>query len=77
MSKCSPHTWRIPLVGEQALTCSTCGRRLDFLDMPPHARRAILGAVERRESPGYFSVWRSGFFDALTEARNRHNEVTQ
>ena len=33
MTKCNPHHWRIPRVGDDALECETCGRRLRFMSV--------------------------------------------
>ena len=49
MAKCSPHTWNLPLVGDDGLTCITCGRYLDFMgDITPNIRASIVNGVERR-----------------------------
>ena len=46
---CRPHHWRTPKVGDAALECEACGRRLDFAkDITPNIRASIVVGYERR-----------------------------
>ena len=31
MEQCSPHAWRTPVVGDEALVCDVCESRLDLV----------------------------------------------
>ena len=45
---CRPHWWRLPVVGDEALVCDECGRRLAFAMMTPDTRSSIVDGFERR-----------------------------
>lgn len=43
-TKCSPHNWRMPEVGDQRLECLRCGRKLEFMELNPNLRASIANA---------------------------------
>ena len=45
---CRPHWWRLPVVGDDALVCDECGRRVAFATMTEDIRSSIVNGFERR-----------------------------
>ena len=45
---CRPHWWRLPVVGDNALVCDECGRRVAFATMTGDIRASIVNGFERR-----------------------------
>ena len=45
---CRPHWWRLPVVGDDALVCDECGRRVAFATMTGDIRSSIVNGFERR-----------------------------
>ena len=71
--KCRRHHWRLPVVGDDALECETCGRRLPFLhDMTPDKRAAIAASHEKRCGPESGAAFRVALDAAIEDARTRH-----
>ena len=58
--KCSPHQWAAPALGDEALTCETCGRVLPWWDLTQNMRGGIHGAVQRHRGDAVaasFMAW--------------------
>ena len=56
-TKCNPHNWKLPEVGDEGIICINCGRFLHFYnDITPNIRSSILNSMELRKYPmGTFS----------------------
>ena len=47
--KCRPHSWRLPEVGDEALECDACDRRIDYRsEMTTLKYASIVDACEAR-----------------------------
>lgn len=58
-TKCTPHSWKLPVPGDIELECVECGRRLHLhRDITPNMRTAIINSIERHidsyEFQGFF-----------------------
>ena len=64
MERCSPHAWRTPGVGDLALICDECERRLDLARyMTPEVQANIMHDYRR-----HFGPIASGYFEETLEA---------
>ena len=58
-TKCTPHSWKLPVPGDIELECVECGRRLHLRrDITPNMMAAIINSIERHidsyEFQGFF-----------------------
>ena len=63
---CKPHWWRLPVVGDKALVCDECGRRLAFATMSGDIRASIVDGFERRHGEEAGADFRSAFNKATS-----------
>lgn len=76
--RCRPHQWRVPEVGDDALECEACGRRLRFMeDMTPNMHASILASIERREGDAAAGRFRAAYNAACDAARRRFRPPQQ
>ena len=74
--KCSPHDWKVPEVGDDALVCQTCGRELRLMDdLTDWLRGSILGARSRHYSDG--ERFRKALAKAYDDAARRRFPETR
>ena len=66
---CKPHWWRLPAVGDEALVCDECGRRLEFGNITGDVRASIMLGYERRHGRESVAEFRSAWF-AVDEDRH-------
>ena len=72
MSKCRPHHWRKPKVGDHALACSVCGRELDMVHhITTNISASIVNAISSRLGPAAAADFRSAFSAAQANASAR------
>ena len=75
--RCSPHNWKLPVVGDDALSCDACGRTLKFLtEITPSMQASIIAAYEQRLGPEAGDTFRKAFHAAFAAERERVNEAT-
>ena len=72
---CKPHWWRLPVVGDEALVCDECGRRLDFGNITGDVRSSICNGYERRHGREAESEFSSAFGAAM-EARYPRPDIS-
>lgn len=63
-SRCRPHFWRMPEVGDDALACAECDQRLPFDELTPQAWAHVLAGYERRHGPGAAADFKCAFYAA-------------
>ena len=63
---CRPHWWRLPAVGDDALVCDQCGRRLRFATMGVNSMSSITDGFERRHGKKAGDTFRSAFIKAAS-----------
>ncbi|MDE0100063.1 MAG: hypothetical protein OXM87_10740 [Truepera sp.] len=68
MTKCRPHDWKIPMVGDAGLTCERCGYYLDFYG---ELERIVLGRIIQGRRNHYNDA--ENFERALREAFRAFN----
>ena len=62
MIECRPHQWQIPRLGDPAIVCVACGRRLDRGDITDNICSSVLQGLEKRLGPDHadldpFRAW--------------------
>ena len=67
LTRCSPHWWKVPKVGDDGLTCTECDRFLKFERFDPRGNicASIRRAVDRLRAPDEAQA----FEDALVAAK--------
>ena len=70
---CKPHWWRLPAVGDSALVCDDCGRRLVFATMSGDVQASIVNGFERRHGEEAGAEFRSAF----NKATSRPSRISQ
>ena len=65
---CKPHWWRLPAVGDDALVCDECGRRLAFATMSGDVQASIVNGFERRHGEEAGADFRSAFNKATARS---------
>ena len=69
---CTPHDWKTPAIGDDALECEKCGRALRFYsEMTPNIRASIMASTQARQSPGYADDFRKAMDAAAADAGRR------
>ena len=72
-TKCSPHDWAVPKIGDDGLTCQTCGRHLDFIEaMTGEMRASIVTARENHYGDAAGEEFRMALDAAMADARERY-----
>ena len=73
MAKCKPHKWRMPKVGDDALECEACGRKLLYGQITPNMRASIVNGYERRMGDCNSGVeeFRAALYETEENARAR------
>ena len=75
---CKPHSWRTPKVGDDALACAVCDRRLSFVDeLTPNIRASITVAYERRNGPGAYETFIAALDKAHEAARQQYEQASR
>lgn len=64
-TRCRPHHWMMPTVGDPGLTCEVCGRALRFGEITPNMRASIAVAYEARCGEEAGDAFRAAFQDAF------------
>ena len=67
--RCSPHQWRTPRPGDDAIQCAECGKRLDLLKDLAKARGQIY--TRRGRTDVQIETWRLAFWAAVNDAERR------
>ena len=57
--KCRPHDWCVPVPGDVALTCDTCGLVLRIATTPTTVLNSIVNSIEQRYSEDRADVFRA------------------
>ena len=77
MERCSPHAWRTPAVGDEALVCDVCESRLDLVrDITAAARAEIVREYRRHNGPIVGGHFEEALEAALAAARERASGVS-
>ena len=72
MERCNPHPWRTPAVGDAALVCDVCERRLDLArDITPEAQADIVRDYRRHFGPIVSKHFEEALAAAVAAARHR------
>ena len=72
MERCSPHAWRTPVVGDEALVCDVCESRLDLArDITPQAQADIVRDYRRHFGPIVSKHFEEALAAAVAAARHR------
>ena len=76
MERCSPHAWRTPVVGDEALVCDVCESRLDLArDITAEARAEMVREYRRHNGPIVGGHFEEALEAALAAARERASVV--
>ena len=71
MERCSPHAWRTPAVGDEALVCDVCETRLDLArDISPDVQTDIVRDYRRHHGPIVGEHFQTQLEAALAAARS-------
>ena len=77
MERCSPHAWRTPAVGDEALVCDVCESRLDLVrDITTEAKAEIVREYRRHNGPIVGGHFEEALEAALAAARERASGVS-
>ena len=77
MERCSPHAWRTPVVGDEALVCDACESRLGLArDITPEVKAEILREYRRHHGPIVGGHFEEALEAALAAARERASGVS-
>ena len=77
MERCSPHAWRTPAVGDEALVCDVCESPLDLVrDITAEAKVAIVLEYRRHNGPIVGGHFEKALEAALAAARERASGVS-
>ena len=76
MERCSPHAWRTPAVGDEALICDVCEHRLDLArDITAQVKAEIVREYRRHNGPIVGGHFEEALEAALAAARERVSGV--
>ena len=76
MERCSPHAWRTPVVGDEALVCDVCESRLDLASgITAEVKAGILSEYRRHNGPIVGGHFEEALEVALAAARERVSGV--
>ena len=71
MERCSPHAWRTPAIGDEALVCDVCETRLDLArDISPELQADILRDYRRHHGPIVGEHFQAALEAALAASRS-------
>ena len=77
MERCSPHAWRTPAVGDEALVCDVCEHRLDLArDITAQVKAEIVREYRRHNGPIVGGHFEEALEAALAAARERASVVS-
>ena len=77
MERCSPHAWRTPAEGDEALVCDVCESRLDLVrDITTEAKAEIVREYRRHNGPIVGGHFEEALEAALAAARERASGVS-
>ncbi|MCY4405124.1 MAG: hypothetical protein OXC15_02050 [Rhodospirillaceae bacterium] len=77
MERCSPHAWRTPAVGDEALVCDVCESRQDLVrDITAEAKAEIVREYRRHNGPIVGGHFEEALEAALAAARERASGVS-
>ncbi len=77
MERCSPHAWRTPAVGDEALVCDVCEHRLDLArDITAQVKVEIVREYRRHNGPIVGGHFEKALEAALAAARERVSGVS-
>ena len=77
MERCSPHAWRTPTVGDEALVCDVCESRLDLVrDITAEVKAEIVREYRRHNGPIVGGHFEEALEAALAAARERASGVS-
>ena len=77
MERCSPHAWRTPAVGDEALVCDVCEHRLDLArDITAQVKVEIVREYRRHNGPIVGGYFEEALEAALAAARERASGVS-
>ena len=72
MERCNPHAWRTPVVGDAALVCDVCERRLDLArDITPEVQADLLRDYRRHFGPIVSQNFEEALAVAVAAARQQ------
>ena len=64
---CNVHHWRVPCVGDQAVSCSDCPATVCFyLKLDVDRRASLLDTIERQTSPNFARLFARRLDEAVT-----------
>ena len=76
MERCSPHAWRTPVVGDEALVCDVCESRLDLArEITAEAKAEIVREYRRHNGPIVGGHFEEALETALAAARERASGI--
>ena len=55
------HSWKLPVRGDTALTCTSCGRALDFASLIPSLLQNILRGIKNRRGKEEARIFREAY----------------
>ena len=73
MSRCKPHHWATPAVGDTGLRCGACRRHLDFLVLGEKQRADIAASVARRRGEEAAILFRAAMGAAKDADKDRRD----
>lgn len=77
MERCSPHAWRTPAPGDEALVCDVCEHRLDLArDITAQVKAEIVREYRRHNGPIVGGHFEEALEAALAAARERVSGVS-
>ena len=77
MEQCSPHAWRTPVVGDEALVCDVCESRLDLVrDIAAEVKAEIVREYRRYNGPIVGGHFEEALEAALAAAQERASGVS-
>ena len=72
--RCVRHTWRLPMIHDDALRCLACGHVSMYRDLTDLKRGAILRAMKEHQ-PALWESWRAAFLSSLHQWLLTHEEA--
>ena len=72
MERCSPHAWRTPMPGDEALVCDVCESGLDLArEITPELKAEVLREYRRHNGPIVGGHFEEALEAALAATRER------
>ena len=72
-SKCKPHDWRLPVVGDEALLCERCGRTMPFWTLRPDHRASIINSIRNRCGENDYQAFSHALYAAARAVVDAHH----